>query len=123
MEDPASFPKWVYRIVSNKCADRVRRRQRQRDHVHESQEDILEAASEQTLPFAEDEIGRLREAMRQLSADRRAILSMFYVDGLSVAEIGEALAIPHGTVKSRLFHARNQLKHALEGARHEQQHR
>jgi DNA-directed RNA polymerase specialized sigma24 family protein len=39
---------------------------------------------------------------------------MHYVDGLSTNEIGAALEVPTGTVKSRLHNARNTLREALE---------
>ena len=42
------------------------------------------------------------------------MLSMFYVDDLSIREIAQVLDVPDGTVKSRLFAARNQLKQMLE---------
>ncbi len=49
--------------------------------------------------------------------DRRAILSLHYLEGLGVAAIAESLGVPAGTVKSRLHHARNQLKRLWEGVR------
>ena len=42
------------------------------------------------------------------------VLTMFYLEEISVRDIGFALRIPSGTVKSRLCHARRMLKEALE---------
>jgi RNA polymerase sigma factor (sigma-70 family) len=116
LDDPASFPKWAYRIVSNKCADWTRRQQRQRkltDAV--ASHAVAQSADE---PFdeitAEDDVARLRQAMRQMPGNQRAILSMCYLDGMSLREIADVLDIPKGTVKSRLFHAREQLRLVLE---------
>ena len=47
--------------------------------------------------------------MKLLPQDQRTAIALFYRDELSVAEIAEALAIPIGTVKTRLFHARRTL--------------
>ena len=49
-----------------------------------------------------------------LAQEDRALLRLFYLEELSVAETAEALHIPMGTVKSRLFHARQRLRRALE---------
>ena len=48
----------------------------------------------------------MRDALRRLDSDRRALMAMFYVEGLPVAEIASVLEIPAGTVKSRLYNAR-----------------
>ena len=49
----------------------------------------------------------------QIGADH-ALRRLFYLDELPVAETAEALDIPVGTVKSRLFHARQRLRGALQ---------
>ena len=56
----------------------------------------------------------LRDALQTLPSEDRALLRLFYLDELSVAETAAALAIPAGTVKSRLFHARRRLRQALQ---------
>jgi len=43
------------------------------------------------------------------------VLSLFYLEELSLAEVAQVLAIPVGTVKSRLFRARNLLRHEITG--------
>ena len=115
LDDPARFRSWAYRIVSNKCADWTRRRARQRsaakDLRHAAVSDRGDRSSEAD---AADEVARLREALRRLPDEQRAILSLHYLDGLGIAEIVRALGVPAGTVKSRLYHARNRLKQALE---------
>ena len=58
-------------------------------------------------------MARLRVALSGLSPERRALLAMFYLEEMSTAAIGRALGIPNGTVKSRLHHARNELKETL----------
>jgi RNA polymerase sigma-70 factor, ECF subfamily len=42
--------------------------------------------------------------------DKRVVLSLYYFEELSISEISEVLKIPAGTVKSRLYNARNELK-------------
>ena len=60
------------------------------------------------------DVARLREALSELPAEQRAILSLHYLDGMPVAEIARVLDVPTGTVKSRLYYARDRLKRTLE---------
>ncbi len=110
LRDPAHFRPWAYRIVGNKCADWIRRRHH-RHHLANGQ--LLEAPPDDR-EHGHDDIARLRAALRRLPSDRRALLAMHYLDRVSVAEIAAALQIPAGTVKSRLHHARNELRNVLE---------
>lgn len=52
-------------------------------------------------------------AIQRIPLESQLLLEMFYWEELSVEELAEALAIPAGTVKSRLFRAREQLRDAL----------
>lgn len=115
LDDPARFPAWAYRIVTFKCADWTRRRQRERA-VRNGQAHLQPAPDDRadTAERPADTIELLRQAMRQLSGEHHAALSLHYLDGLSVAEIAVALDIPQGTVKSRLHHARQRLKTTME---------
>ena len=56
----------------------------------------------------------MREAVLQVSAKLRPVLIMYDLQGMSYQEISEVLGCPLGTVKSRLFNARAQLKELLE---------
>ena len=55
----------------------------------------------------------LLEAIDALPTEFREVLVLSDMEGLSYAEIAEALQVPIGTVKSRLFRARRQLQSAL----------
>ena len=56
----------------------------------------------------------IQELLDKLDVAKRAVLCLYYFESLSIAEIGEALKIPAGTVKSRLHTARNALKELWE---------
>ena len=111
MHDPACFRRWAYRIVTNKCADWIRNRQRQRIVSGELTEEPAERPSDDE---ATDDIGLLRQALRQLPGRQRVILSMHYLEGMPLEEMAEVLSLPVGTVKSRLYYARRELKLVLE---------
>ena len=75
-----------------------------------------ETKSSSTDQRNEDEdMARLRMALKQLPGESQAVLSMHYLESMGVREIARSLGIPPGTVKSRLHHAREQLRNALKG--------
>ena len=116
LEDPAKFRSWAYRIVSNKATDWVRKRQRERSALMIAAGDADDAVQ----PVADDDrMADLQRAIRALPRDQRNLLHMFYREGMSLAEIADACAIPLGTVKSRLHGIRQELKFILKGTSHE----
>jgi RNA polymerase sigma-70 factor (ECF subfamily) len=117
LDDPACFAPWVYRIVTNKCADWTRQRQRQRTCFTSLA--VEPATKEASAEDMQDEAAVIRRAIGQLPREQQAILSLFYVEELSLRSIAEALSLPIGTVKSRLHYARNNLKEVIERRSHE----
>ncbi|MCB9676269.1 MAG: sigma-70 family RNA polymerase sigma factor [Alphaproteobacteria bacterium] len=67
-----------------------------------------------TQAVARKEKRDLVAALQMIPVESQILLELFYWEELSVAELGEALGIPAGTVKSRLFRAREQLQDAIE---------
>ncbi len=112
LDDPALFRTWAYRIATNKCADWTRKQQRDRKLLQTAAQNYQPPSIKDNEPSDDEQ--RLHDAMGNLSGDRQAILAMHYQEGMAIAEIAVALNIPAGTVKSRLFHARMQLKELLE---------
>lgn len=115
LDDPARFRAWAYRIVTNKCTDWTRRRIVQRNATKELQD--AAASRRRDEPSDADaggDVGLLRAALTKLPEQQRAILSLHYLDGMGVAEIARVFGVPPGTAKSRLYHARERLKQALE---------
>jgi RNA polymerase sigma-70 factor (ECF subfamily) len=112
LEDATAFPAWVYRIAGNKSRDWIRRRQRQR-----RVEDVYgerRKQCEQERETVEQRCADLKEALAHMSGRDRTILSLRYEEGFATGEISEILDIPPGTVKSRLYYARERLRHFLE---------
>lgn len=117
LDDPACFPKWAYRIVSNKCVDWTRGQQRRRKLAEQAAADAASSTADSPLEAlsAADEVTQLRIALRKMPAEQRAVLSMCYLDAMPLSEMAEVLGVPVGTVKSRLFTARAQLRTVLKG--------
>jgi len=110
--DAAAFPAWAYQIVSNKCRDSVRRERRRREATETYSEWMQR--EEQEAVIAEEQSGSLKEALERLSGPDRAVLSLRYEEDFGTAEIASILGVPEGTVKSRLFYARQRLRKYLE---------
>jgi len=108
LREPEGFPAWSYAIVTRRCQDAIRRKGR--EPPGDPDADPPDPAA-----TGEEQTSELRRAMAALSPDQRAAIALFYLDGFSVGEIAEALGIPSGTVKTRLFHARRTLRRQLEG--------
>lgn len=115
--DPACFPRWAFRIVERRSTDWIRQRSldRRREAAAVSVADELSPAAPSAVEPADDVL-RLRDAIARLPADQRELLHLFYELGRSIGEIAEVLAVPPGTVKSRLFSVRETLKQQLNPA-------
>lgn len=114
LRDPARFGPWAYRIVTRRCADIVRQRQRQRQTPPRVLDAVVSANSER-----DHRSESLQEALASLPGDERAMLILVHVDGMPLRYIGEIFGIPVGTVKSRLHTIRAKLREHIEGVDHE----
>ena len=112
---PGSMEGWLSRIATNAFLDEMRRRRRRPlDLLPDDPERVLppaagadEALASEVLP---DDV---QEALRRLPEDYRAAVVLCDVVGLPYQEIGEALGVPVGTVRSRIHRGRALLREAL----------
>jgi RNA polymerase sigma-70 factor (ECF subfamily) len=72
--------------------------------------DLEQIANAATPEPARTATGDLEALLKQLPEEQREVLMLRFVDGLSLAEISEAMGIPLGTVKSRLHNALHTLR-------------
>jgi RNA polymerase sigma-70 factor (ECF subfamily) len=110
---PGSMEAWLSRIVTNVFLDEVRRRRRRPvEALPDDPDRILPpmAAADVATDRLSDEV---QAALRTLPEDFRAAVVLADVVGLSYEEIGEALDVPVGTVRSRIHRGRRQLRSAL----------
>jgi RNA polymerase sigma-70 factor (ECF subfamily) len=117
----SAFYTWLFRITMNLALDR--RRQRISRAKSMGAEDVppeeweRTAVSPDTAPDEEavsaDRRARIGRALQSLPEHHRAIIILSDIQGLSYREIAEVLAIPMGTVMSRLHNARKRLREVL----------
>jgi RNA polymerase sigma-70 factor, ECF subfamily len=103
-DDPVG---WVRRVAINQLRDDHRRQGRK----HRAMTKLSSREQTVAMPPELDEFDRL---LAELPKQQRATTALFYVDGLTVAEIAAALGIAEGSVKSHLHDARKRLKPILE---------
>jgi len=110
LRDPKASEAWLYSILSNCYRDHFRRL-RETEDVDAielvSNADPERESSQQQL------IDRVRSAMMRLPEGQRQVVSLVDIEGFSYVEVAEILAVPIGTVMSRLCRARAALKEQL----------
>jgi len=112
----ARLSTWLYGIASNLCLNRLASSERKRmryddDAVMLAPSDAVDATA--TLERGELEVA-LRQAIAELPDERRIVIVLRDVEGLSYDEIAQALDLEPGTVRSRLHRARLDLKSKME---------
>ncbi|HEV8636235.1 MAG TPA: RNA polymerase sigma factor [Chloroflexota bacterium] len=115
--DPSRpFGPWFQRVVANGALKTLQRRARERtpDPADDPFGGLPDPGPDLDLSVlrAED-AGELRAALAQLPARQRAAIVLRYYADLNEAEIAEALGVPRGTVKSRLFNGLARLRAVL----------
>jgi RNA polymerase sigma-70 factor (ECF subfamily) len=105
----ASFATWIYRILVNTCYDVLRKRKRRIDEAPiENDEGVL---LEHSGPSVDDAKRiTLHKLLGELPEQRRTVFSLFEIEGLSHAEIGEILGISEGNSKWILFSTKKELQ-------------
>lgn len=101
---------WLFGIARNVAAGRHRRLR----HLRAVPDDDLPDATSERDLHREVETSHVRDALWTLSDAHRAVVVETYYRGRTVRETAERLAIPEGTVKSRLHHALRALRRELE---------
>lgn len=101
----ASFATWVYRILVNTCYDVLRKRKRR------IEEAPIDDTLERSAPSVDD-LKRiaLRRLLDALPEQRRTVFTLFEIEGLSHAEIGQILGISEGNSKWILFATKKELQ-------------
>jgi len=107
----ASFSTWLYRIVWRRALDRaaILKTRREREVALEPEEEGLRVAPTTGARVGADP-ERFERMIASLSEAQRAVVTLFYSEDLSVEEVGRALEMPEGTVKTHLSRARAVLR-------------
>jgi len=107
LSDPRSFRPWMYRIATFKSRDWQRRQYREPNPEPVAVEEIGTSGA----PSNED----VQDVLATMGAMDQALLSLFYFQGMSIAQLATSLAISEAAVKTRLFRARQRFKQHWQG--------
>ena len=117
LNDPSRFKSWALRIVFTKAMDWLRFDQRNRkklENFYKNQD-----VSDESMNVNETLRRELLKAVSTLPNEQQVVLRLFYVEEYALKEISSLLEISVGTVKSRLFHAREKLKEQFKNRNYE----
>jgi RNA polymerase sigma-70 factor, ECF subfamily len=115
-----SFSSWLYRIAHNLAVDLIRKKskfyiidtndQATQNQIHNN-ETIMQVAQDQV----ENKItkDRLESVLKNLDIDNRNLLTMFYLQGLSINEISDILKVTTNTVGVKLTRARDKARNII----------
>ena len=113
-----AFSTWLCRIAKNNCIDHLRRNKKENDNMVTQQQAGFGIAahelanqlpSPEQLMIMQQETRLLREIVDTLHPKYKDIIKLHYFKELSCEEIANQLDLPEGTVKVRLFRARELL--------------
>lgn len=106
---------WLYRMTANLSYTWLKKRNRWLRLVRDITDRFVvdKRPSPHALAERDETWQWIRQAIMSLPIQQRLVVVLYYINDLSIQEISEVLEIPAGTIKSRLFYARKQLKKQL----------
>jgi RNA polymerase sigma-70 factor (ECF subfamily) len=110
LRDPARLRAWLFGIARRSVMDRLRQRYTEPEPA--SLDDV-DVAIGDAVDDDVEQLALLREELTRLPFVEREVLVLFYLRELTLAQLADILAVPVGTVKSRLFRARRLLRQQL----------
>ncbi len=117
LKDPNSFGGWISRIVyrksldvlmSNKKAEKIKEDYKYQQDAKVEDKDFMKSSEKHLL-----------KAINALPFNQQVVIRLFYLESYSLKEISKLLELPSGTIKSRLFNARESLKQTLKNRNYE----
>lgn len=107
----SSFSTWIYRIATNIAISAVRKK---RNDVLRLDDSVFANLSDTQVDEAledesEEQMERLQQAMNQLEADERALITLYYLEEKPLAEVAFILGMTEGNAKVKLHRIRKKL--------------
>lgn len=118
----SAFYTWLYRIATNTAKNYLAAKGRRPptddvEAVNAEQMDsgvrLKDYATPENLAMEEEVATTIRQALEDLPGDLRTAITLREIEGLSYEEIAQAMDCPIGTVRSRIFRARDAIDKKL----------
>lgn len=103
---------WIFAIARNKLIDRTRKSS-QLSYLETVPDEVDDAPDPEVVLENSQNASRLKFCLDKLKAAHRAVIRLAFFDDLAYEDIAEVEGIPLGTVKTRIFHAKQGLMHCL----------
>ena len=114
LKDPLSFPAWLYQIGHNKAVNWL---QKENKYVQMKNEQVTDHyESNATIPAIKEQAELVHELLGKLKLFHREVLTLYFLEDFSIREIAQITGVSEGTVKSRLYYAKNKLNEVSKGA-------
>jgi len=117
LKDPNKFGYWALSIVCRKAIDASRKKSKtfEKQQIYHQSLNVKTHKNE-----AKYDAKKIVFAIKKLPNNQQIVLRLFYTENYSLVEISELLNVSKGTVKSRLFYAREKLKSILKSINYEE---
>jgi len=111
LRDPGALSAWLYTIARNRALSHMRRSIREELHA-DCEEELAQVPENGDFSFEDAEA--IHSALGKLALPHREVLTLYFMEDLSIDEIASVLQCPTGTIKSRLHFAKRALKTILQ---------
>lgn len=116
----SKFTTWLYRIAVNVSIQYFRKRRPHEKDLFLDPEYMADSASDNELPIERKELRQqIEEALASIHIRKRTVVVLHDIENRTMDEISEIIGVPVGTIKSRLFYGRDELKKKLEKLMHD----
>ncbi len=119
LKDDLSFGSWALSIVTRKSIDLLRKNNREIKNLEEYYDNNSITLNDNNFDAHENLEETLKKAIKKLPERSRIVLNLFYLEEISIMQVSKILNVPEGTIKSRLFNAREKLKTILKQKNYE----
>ena len=110
-KEESSFSTWIYRIATNTALSALRKKKHDTINIEDNAYgDIPDELLDEALDNdSEEQLQRLSDAIEMLSADERALITLYYMNEKPVAEVASILGLTVSNVKIKLLRTRKKL--------------
>jgi RNA polymerase sigma-70 factor, ECF subfamily len=110
LDDPTRFSVWLYRIARNQAYLALRKS----PQYTLGEPGWEEAATGPEPEFGPEDAAHIHACLDRLGTEHREVLVLRFLEGLDYGQIAAVIGVPVGTVRSRLFYAKQSLKREIE---------
>ena len=112
LDDPQKLVPWLYRIARNTAYTHAKLQDSTPDSLSERDEEWADPTS---IRSEFEDAEQVHRGLESLTVPHREVLTLAFLEDMSIEDVADVLGVPAGTVKSRLHYAKRALREAIEG--------